>query len=335
MRRNRIATLFPHLIVQVKGPHLEQFINECTANGYHLWDTKRASTGTLIVRMHARTFKHLRALEHRRQWDIRIVEKIGAGFLINRLLRRRPLLIGSVAAWIVWYVLSAHVWFVVIEGTERVETESVLAVAKASGLMPGTRKENVDVDRVQRALLLGLDDLVWAGIELRGTRATVRVAERRLPDEITQGPGHIVAMRDGVIERISVIQGHAVVQPGDTVRRGQILISGLIEPGSPGFSEKLATGELPYERAGGSVRAIVWHEGVAEIKVGSEDRERIKRQVVDIATDLARSFLEAEQAQSIGDPVVSLEDDLETGSIRANVLIQAVQDIGTFEAVVP
>lgn len=335
MRAHRRHPFAKHLVVQVRGPHLERFINACVTKGLRLWGVQRLSHEVLIVRMDAPSFRTLRHIDRRAHWEIRIVERFGGGFLLGRLLRRRAFFWGGVVAALVGYVLSLHIWFVTVEGTERVREKDVVAVAATAGLTPGALKSSIDAQQIQRALLLELHDLVWAGVEVRGTRAVITVSERRLPDQGLQGPGHIVASRDGIVERISVLAGTPVVEAGETVRAGQVLISGLLTPGSPEFAERIERGEAPYLKAEGSVRALVWHEAHAEAAVEEGAAREAERHAVDVALTLADESLAKAGAQPIGAPVVEVETVDAAGIIRVRVLVQAVQEIGVYEAVVP
>lgn len=335
MRGRRFRPAARRLVVQVRGTDLEAFINGCVQLGLRLWGVERPGRDLLIVRMDADGFARLRRLRNRAGWEIRIVERRGGGFLLRRLLRRRAFLWGGLAAACLAYFLSLHIWFVRVEGTERVDPQAVLELAREAGLAPGVRRAGVDADEVQRTLLIGLEDLVWAGLELRGTRAVITVAERRLPEEADQGPGHIVAARDGVVERIAVVAGTPDVAEGDTVRAGQVLISGLLPPGTPEFSERVAQGEAPYVRAQGSVRAVVWYEAVAQARIAGAGVEEARRSAALVAAALAQEAARAGGAEPAGEPAVEIETDESAGTVRARALVQAIQEIGVFEAVIP
>lgn len=319
--------------VQVKGGRLEEFINGCMRRGIGLRQIERPAGHMLVARLDARDFRRLRALEGRRAWQIRTVERHGGGFLIARLLRRPAFLAGALFAALAWYTLSSFVWFVAVEGVERVPAAAVLEAARQAGVAPGVPAASLDAQDVQRHLLLSLDDLVWAALELRGTRAVIRVAERRLPDMVAHGPGHIVAQTDGVIERVSVLNGFAVVEPGETVRAGQLLISGQLAPGSEEFQAKTARGEMPYVRAAGSVFAHVWHESTAEVVVGDAGVEGATAAALAVARALTEEWLSARRAEAVGEPAVQVEELADGGVVRVTVLVQAVADIGEFRPV--
>lgn len=332
-RRGGFSPWTRAVTVQVKGGELEQFLNACLRKGIDLFSVDRPADHMLIVRLGARDFPRLRTIGGRRAWQMRIVQRHGGGFILTRLVRRPSFVLGGLLALIAWYVLSSYIWFVDVQGLERLPKAAVLEVARAAGVVRGVPVSSLDADHVQRQLLLSLDDLVWAALEVRGTQAVIHVAERRVPDMAAQGPGHIVAAVDGVIERISVLSGAAVVEPGETVRKGQLLISGQLPPGSEEFDAKIARGELPYVRAVGSVTAVVWHETSAEavIDVGGVDQAAATAR--DVALALAREWLTENRAEAVGDPVVTVEEIEALGVVKVTLLVQAVREIGAFQPV--
>ena len=133
--------------------------------------------------------------------------------------------------------------------------EAVLEVASEVGLYPGVQRRNVDRHEVQKALLLRIDELSWATVRMSGTMAVIEATLRMGLDPSSTRPGDVVAARDGIVERMMVLSGHALVAPGDTVKRGDILISGFIPPDDPAHRQMLEAGEPPYVRAEGIVTA--------------------------------------------------------------------------------
>lgn len=259
--------LFGIVVVKVKGARLERFLNRIVRAHIPVWQAERLAGNMLIVSMPASRFKQMRHLCRQQGWHVSVVERLGFPFFVARLIRRKALVAGAVMALIALYVASGHVWFVQVSPTVDVSTTRILAVAEQAGLRPGVRKESFDPKEVQRTLLLQLDELSWVGVSVRGTLAVIEVAERSQLDPQLTRPGDIVAARDGIIHRITVSQGYPLVAVGDTVRRGDLVISGFIPPDDPRHRQMLDEGKPPYVRADGVVTARVWYEGQSRVRL--------------------------------------------------------------------
>ncbi len=265
-----------YVVVKVKGSRLEGFLNRTAGIG--VWDVERLTDGMLIARMPAAKFRRTRHLSRRQGWQVYVVDRIGLPFVIARLVQRKALAVGAIAAVLALYVASGFIWFVRIESDVGIPDERILAVAAEAGLRPGVRSTGFDPQQVQLALLLGVDELSWAAVNLKGTVAVIELAERSTPSEELTRPGDVVAQRDGIIEKIAVSRGHPLVKPGDTVRRGDILISGFIPPEDPNHRRLLDAEKAPYVRADGVVTARVWYEGRGRVRLTALEEEPTGRQ---------------------------------------------------------
>lgn len=276
-----LSSLFRgYVIIRARGGPLETLINRAVAQGIALWQLERAAPQLLVARVPARDFSRLVRTARQLGVDVAIVAKAGLPFLLIRAGRRHAFVAGAALFAGLLYVLSQFVWFVRVDGAEAVSERDILAAVAEAGLRPGVRRDGIRRDVVERRLYLALPRLAWASVELRGAVATVRVAERAVLDEDLRRPGHIVAVRDGVVERVAAIRGEVLVAPGETVRAGQPLISGMLAPGSAEYLERVQRGELPYVRAEGVVRGRAWYRGLGEahlVHVLEEETGRVHR----------------------------------------------------------
>ncbi|HHW10074.1 MAG TPA: sporulation protein YqfD [Firmicutes bacterium] len=273
MRRGNYWHWPGYVIIKVKGRRLERFINAAAHAGVVLRHVERLTADMLVTRVSAAGFRRLRRLAGRQEWRMTILKRVGLPFFLHKLARRKALIAGGLLALAIIYVLSSMVWFVEVKGALTVPGERLLAVAAQHGLYPGAWKRAFSSGEVERELLLTFDNLSWAYVETRGTLAVIHVAEKVFPDPELTLPGDIVALYDGMIVEIFVLRGIPVVAKGDTVRAGEVLISGLLPPQHPLHAEKIAKGEPPYLRAEGVVRALVWHEGRAEAALTERSEE--------------------------------------------------------------
>ncbi|MHB8158553.1 MAG: sporulation protein YqfD, partial [Desulfocucumaceae bacterium] len=167
-----------------------------------------------------------------------------------------------------------------IRGNKNLPAEKVLNVAAEAGLKMGSLRFRVDEVRVEALIREKIPEIYYVGVDIRGTRAIIEIAEKTIVQKIGQHPANIVARKAGLVKEVLVLVGNPAVKEGDTVVPGQTLISGVIPapeaPGpdaaSPGDISIQPPPLLPptYVQARGVVRARVWYEGYGEAPVVEE-----------------------------------------------------------------
>ena len=162
------------------------------------------------------------------------LQVLGQGGILRRAeaLRERPVLvIGVLLSFLCMLFAQNFVWFIRIEGAETVSTDSLLAALEEEGVRFGAWGPALDSQYLKNRMLNRIQALRWLTVNREGMVATVLVAEREAADphidmsRITD----IVADRDGVITEVSVYNGLSLVTPGDAVREGQVLVTGIQE----------------------------------------------------------------------------------------------------------
>ena len=152
--------------------------------------------------------------------------------VLLRQKRRLPVVITALVALVLTIFLSTLIWDIRIVTEDTVDSDAIIATLSDNGFSVGSSWGSVDKESVEVALLSGLPEISWVSINRRGTVAYVEV--RRSHAALPPSPedyvaSNIVASCDGVIEEINVSRGRAMVKVGDVVKKGDILISGVID----------------------------------------------------------------------------------------------------------
>ncbi|MGI6704452.1 MAG: sporulation protein YqfD [Clostridia bacterium] len=259
-----------YVIIKVEGINLERFINLAITNNIIFWDIERVNYTTLKGKVGLKGYKHLRSIRKRINCRVSILERKGCPFLLHRIFKRKALVAGGISAILIMYFLTSFVWVVEVQGNERMPSERIIRELESFGLKPGAFKPYIDTREVETKLLIEMDQLVWVGINILGTRAVVDIVERTEPPPLIDknAPCNIVAKKDGIINDIYVYQGQAAVKVSDTVKVGQLLISGIVEqPGKP----------TRVVHAMGRVEARTWYQLTEEQQLRLVKRERTGR----------------------------------------------------------
>jgi len=174
--------------------------------------------------------RRLRDVLERRGDRLRQLRRLGLKQNIRPWIRHPVLILGITLLLVLTVWLPTRVFFVQIEGNRLSPTNLILEKAEACGITFGSLRREVRSEQMKNALLEALPQLQWAGINTAGCVATITVREAQpVPEKDGKTATSIVASRDGVIRSCTVSRGTALCVPGQAVRAGEMLISGLTD----------------------------------------------------------------------------------------------------------
>lgn len=236
----------------IRGDHTACFFNLCRERGFTYTPVKsrRGKQQTTedgsfecccpLIRSH----DMLRACAQR-GIDVRVVRRGGIPILAHRYRMRAGLFAGLLLMIGLLFVSGRVVWDIRIDGDASVCGTPVREQLASCGLTIGTWIPSLETDEVESRLLIASDDIAWVSVNMKGTVAYVQVRELKQPkSERTDEPSNLVARCDGVIESVKLISGEVAVQPGDLVRAGELLVSGVRDSSVQGYGVSSAQGEV-------------------------------------------------------------------------------------------
>ena len=194
-----------------------------------LENEERKQGKTVCFQTSPKDFKRLKAIARKTNVLLRITEKHGFPFLLI-LGRRRSLWVGGLAAFFLLICLSSfYVWDISFEGNHRFTDETLLHFMATVPVQCGMRKSRISCTELEKRIRNAFPEISWVSAELTGTRLTIhlrennRILQARLEPE---SPCELTAGTDGTVTRIIVRNGKARVKVGDTVKAGDVLVSG-------------------------------------------------------------------------------------------------------------
>ena len=182
---------------------------------------------------------------------------LGLRGVMIRCSKRYGLLLALVTSLVFFVFSSGLVWDIRVSGNDRLTDYEIENALDDLGFGVGSRWSRLDKNAIENELLRSNPDIAWISVNRRGTVAYVEVIESEnigLEEDDGYPFSNVIADRDGVIEEITVHSGVAVVNVGDVVHKGEVLISGVIENESG----------VTFTRARGTIRASSVVDVVAE-----------------------------------------------------------------------
>lgn len=228
-----ILRLFRYLLGYVRfdawGGFPERFINLCEHNRILLWDV-RSRDGVITACTDRSGYKRMRCAARRSGMRLRIKKKCGLPFFLNRHSRRVGIIIGMCICVSSLLILSTRLWSIEVTGNDRVPSEEIIAAFEQAGVRLGTACEKIDEDAAEEEAMKHLSGILWININVRGSSAFIEVRETtEQPTLESDEPGNIVAAEDGQIVILRPFNGTQEQKIGNSVLKGELLISGMEE----------------------------------------------------------------------------------------------------------
>ncbi len=243
-----------YLVITVTGKYPERFFNVCAGRHILIWDLFPCSQTVFKCCVSNRGFRLLPQVVKKTGVQVKIVKKCGFPTVIKRLKKRKWFLVGLTAFFLLLAIMNQFIWKIELTGCETVSAGRVREALSECGLKVGAFRPFLDEKQLQNQMLVKMPELSWLWADKSGSKVIVQVKERASKPDIFDKNAfcNIKAVKDGVIDSMIVRNGTPMVALGDTVRAGDILVSGLI------LSEKGVEPRKVHSDA--EIYARVWYE---------------------------------------------------------------------------
>lgn len=217
--------------IDVEGLNQIRLLNTLRGEGINVRKARFISQSRMSITLRGKDLKKGVAILERLCYNYTINSVVGG--MGKKLLRRLPLIIAVTLSVIAIFCSNLFVWGIEIEGADGAMRMEILDTIDSCGVGAFSPKSRVDEGEIARALR-EIDGVSSASVTLCGNVLTVSVltSDEPLPPNI--GGNSLKSDFDCVITRIVVESGTATVSVGDTVKRGDVLITGELFSTSDG-----------------------------------------------------------------------------------------------------
>ena len=239
--------------LEISGAEPERILNFCAQNGIEFWDTGPKADFAMQITIHSADYPLVQSQNGKNGIELRLVAAKGGKIITSSMKRRFVLCIGVGVCIVLLAISSLFVWRIDITGNDTISDGVILRALSECGLKNGVFWPALSSDEVRSDMLMKLPDIAWLSVNVHNSCVEVVIHERIVKPDIVNEAEHtdVKAAKSGYITKLSVLEGKALVSIGDTVSRGDTLISGTMD------SETAADRQV---HAMGSVQARTWYE---------------------------------------------------------------------------
>lgn len=216
-------------------------------NGIRFFDEEMSDCGDVTVTLREGEYKRFADIAKDLQLEYSVTEIRGLPVTLG-FIRRRPMLILGLVLVLTWLFYSENlVWSIRIIGNTKTPTDEIIDHLSDLGFEVGTYYPEVNFNKLHATYVAEQQNIAWLSVYMNGTVAEVQVKELyedTRPKHENGVYANVIATCDGIVESVNVFEGQAAVRAGDLVRKGQVLISGVVENKDGSVRYEYAAGEV-------------------------------------------------------------------------------------------
>ncbi len=226
--------IFGYFDFEIKGRFPERFLNLAIRNGLNLWNMKGEkeelhATAKIADKNTAELFAH------KTESELIIEKEHGLPHLCRVYKSRLGLLAGLIIGVALCCWLSGFIWNIEVNVPPELNEYEIRTRLRELGFYEGVRYDSDSIDNIKRKMKLSDERISWISINIFGTNAVVELSPKISADNDQNNDdkkvtvSNLKSTADGTITKINVHNGTAMVEIGDGVRKGQLLVSGIME----------------------------------------------------------------------------------------------------------
>lgn len=256
--KDRGSFLEHYKTIRVEGFELHKLLTACIHADITVRNVRMKDEIEMTMTLMDRDFERFMKLV-KNSYRIIILHEKGYKPIYKKIMGSKSTILGLIIFTLIMFYQSAFVSEIRIYGYEHFTEAQVRDVLRQAGLYEGVSKKRVDSHELKLYMYQNLDNLAWIGLKYTGNMAEVTIVEGTAPAQKVDStkPSHVVAAKEGYVEKIIAKEGIPALDTGIYVQKGDVLISGIVPIKSTAYGMPSSELTERYVHAAGEVFAKV------------------------------------------------------------------------------
>lgn len=230
--------------ILISGKNPDYFLKKLLRKNISIYDLEKTKDGIKIVitKEDYDKIKEIKTI-----YKIKVIGRYGIAKFKNLLNKYMIFIISLIIGFLLITTLSKMIFKIEVIHTDENIRNIIIKDLEEKGIKKFNFKVSYkEKEKIKQYILnKETDDIEWLEIEEKGTKYIVRVQQRKKnKEEDTCTAQNIVAKKDAMILSIEASAGEIVKKKLDYVKKGDIIISGLIYNKETITNKKCATGKV-------------------------------------------------------------------------------------------
>ena len=230
-----ISFIRGYYTVTVEGLDTESFLNYLIRNKIYVYNVNRMEKSKIQFNIDRNNYKKLKKIHRSNKFKIKVKKQTGIPFIAKRIYTYRGMVICAIISLIILMSTSQFVTDVYITAPEGIDKTALKKELYIQGVKPGVYKKSIDRKIVRENIMGKFKQIAYVSINVKGTNIFVNITKKDESQNSDENSNYcnIIAQKDGIIEKIVPRSGEAIVQEGDIVKKGDVLINGANTKAKP------------------------------------------------------------------------------------------------------
>ncbi len=219
--------------IKVWGYSTERLLNLCGNHDILVWDIVNHGDHD-TMKISVRGFFALKPLLKKTGTRAAVLQKYGLPFFMSKMQKRKVFVAGLLGCLLFWVIMAGYIWNIEIEGNYVLTEDVLMDYLDEKGVHVAMKKSRLQIEGLEKALREDHDVITWTSVQVKGTTLLIHIKENEMPDyeqnmQQAQEDGiDLIATRSGTVSYIITRSGVPQVALGDTVEKGDVLVSGAV-----------------------------------------------------------------------------------------------------------
>ncbi len=219
--------------IKVWGYSTERLLNLCGNHDILVWDIVNHGDHD-TMKISVRGFFALKPLLKKTGTRAAVLQKYGLPFFMSKMQKRKMFVAGLLGCLLFWVIMAGYIWNIEIEGNYVLTEDVLMDYLDEKGVHVAMKKSRLQIEGLEKALREDHDVITWTSVQVKGTTLLIHIKENEMPDyeqnmQQAQEDGiDLIATRPGTVSYIITRSGVPQVALGDTVEKGDVLVSGAV-----------------------------------------------------------------------------------------------------------